>query len=38
MKKYENLISGEILFYLYSFILCGTLENDALSPPEEEAA
>jgi hypothetical protein len=30
--------SGEILFCLYSFILCGTLENDPLSPPKGEAA
>jgi hypothetical protein len=25
-------------FYLYSFIVCGSLENDPLSPPEGEAA
>jgi hypothetical protein len=30
--------SVEILFCLYSFILCGSLENDPLSPPEGEAA
>jgi hypothetical protein len=29
--------SVEILFFLYSFILCGSLENDPLSPPEGEA-
>jgi hypothetical protein len=29
--------SGEILFCRYSFILCGTLENDPLSPPKGEA-
>jgi hypothetical protein len=28
----------EILFCLNSFILCGGLENDPLSPPEGEAA
>jgi hypothetical protein len=38
MKKYENSDSGEILFCLYSFIFCSTVENDALSPPDEEAA
>ena len=30
--------SVEILFCLYSFILCGILENDPLSPPAGEAA
>jgi hypothetical protein len=30
--------SVEILFFLYSFILCGILENDPLFPPEGEAA
>jgi hypothetical protein len=30
--------SVEILFYLYSFILCGSLENDPLSLTEGEAA
>jgi hypothetical protein len=30
--------SVEILFFLYSFILCGSLENDPRSPPEGEAA
>jgi hypothetical protein len=29
--------SVEILFFPYSFILCGSLENNPLSPPEGEA-
>jgi hypothetical protein len=33
----ENRGSVEILFFLYSFIPCGSLENDPLSPPEGEA-
>jgi hypothetical protein len=35
--KNKKLDSVEILFCLYSFILCGSLENDPLSPPEGEA-
>jgi len=39
LVKYNKKIgSVEILFCLYSFILCGSLENDPLSPPEGEAA
>jgi len=30
--------SVEILFFLYWFILCSSLENNPLSPPEGEAA
>jgi hypothetical protein len=38
MRLCPFLGSVKILFSPYLFILCGSMENDPLSPPEGEAA